>query len=1136
MPAKAGTLETIARQIGLALQPLQQRLASNQAIELFAELGLQFPPQVLQPGLVSALNAGAAAAGKFPQTITQLSNAIDNDQAPLILSSGVQLVQEIGSTITAVEQIGTALNNISGSIPGMNAAEVSTFAQNLSSNLLGYLLITYLETAQREVLGVLNLLGAIDYIPNPGVAGDPAHPPFVTRKFQFSRLGDLFKKPNTLLQDLYQWGLPGFDGTALLPRLSTSLNLLGIANRLLPDPPLGLDSSLVSIQAGPGGLSATLNDTIPGGFDFTLPLGGVWSVHIVSTNDLTGGLQATIAPPASVTLHPAAALNANLASDLVAKGPDAAHPIIILGQTNGSRLQTDSFSFGMGVKIAWNAASHTAAAEPSILISVKGGKVVIDMSNADGFLATILSGINVEAGFDLAMSWLPDKGIRIAGGAQLEIDLPLHLSLGPFTLKTLYLVSGVGNNGIPIEISAGLDLALGPIQASVDRVGVTGLITFPNHGNLGPANLEIGFKPPSGVGLAIDAGIVVGGGYLYFDPVKGEYAGVAELAIADVVTVNAIGLITTKLPDGSSGFSLLLVLTTDFPAIQLGFGFTLNAVGGLLGLNRAAHLDVLRDGVRTGAVDHVMFPKNIIANAPRIISDLKTAFPPHEDMVLIGPMAKFGWGTPALMTLSLGIIVEIPPGNIAILGVVRLALPTQDEALILIQVAFIGILDFDEKLLSFDASLYDSRVLFLTLEGDMAVRLKWGDNAAFLLSVGGFHPAFHPPGGLHLPSSMKRLTVSILDYDWAKIKVDCYFAVTSNTVQFGAHLFLFFGVDAANITGRLGMDVLFQFSPFYFIAQISGSLSISVFGFDLLSISLSFSLEGPTPWRAKGTGALHILFFSISVSFDVSWGAKKDTSLPPVQVMPIFLAEVNKQANWKALPPPSTNLLVTLRKVDPSLLILHPFGSLTLSQRALPLDLTLDKVGSQKPEDVKRVDITSVASNGTAIPLSDDKQEFAVAQFQAMSDSDKLSRPSYQELKGGVIIGADDSVKSSRMTRRLINYTMTIIDKEPKQPLPKGQFYPSVSGLFHPFLSGSAAARSVLSYQVRTQLQPFADRLSVGQEGYAVTNTTDNKPLSAASSFSGEAMARDSMNSQLSTNPSLAGGIQVLPNSEVTVP
>src|SRR5262249_27917546 len=157
-------------------------------------------------------------------------------------------------------------------------------------------------------------------------------------------------------------------------------------------------------------------------------------------------------------------------------------------------------------------------------------------------------------------------------------------------------------------------------------------LSFPpgGHGALGPLDIDFKFKPPRGAGLSIDTGVVVGGGFLFFDPDKGEYGGVAELSIVDIVTVKAIGLITTKMPDGSDGFSLLLILPPASPPIQLGFGFTLNAVGGLLGLNRAVMLDVLRDGVRTGAVDSIMFPDNVIANAPRIISALKGVFPPQE--------------------------------------------------------------------------------------------------------------------------------------------------------------------------------------------------------------------------------------------------------------------------------------------------------------------------------------------------------------------------------------------------------------------------------------------------------------------------------------------------------------------------
>jgi hypothetical protein len=93
------------------------------------------------------------------------------------------------------------------------------------------------------------------------------------------------------------------------------------------------------------------------------------------------------------------------------------------------------------------------------------------------------------------------------------------------------------------------------------------------------------------------------------------------------LTLKTIGLINTRMPDGSKGFSLL-VITAEFASpIQLGFGFTLSGVGGLFGLNRTMLLQPLAEGVRTGAVNSVMFPTNVVENAPRIISDLRSFFP-----------------------------------------------------------------------------------------------------------------------------------------------------------------------------------------------------------------------------------------------------------------------------------------------------------------------------------------------------------------------------------------------------------------------------------------------------------------------------------------------------------------------------
>src|SRR4029079_6308787 len=128
------------------------------------------------------------------------------------------------------------------------------------------------------------------------------------------------------------------------------------------------------------------------------------------------------------------------------------------------------------------------------------------------------------------------------------------------------------------------------------------------------------------------------------------------------------------------GFSLLVILSVEFgTGLQLGLGFTLLAVGGLIGLNRTVNLQALIEGVRSGAINSVMFPKDIIANAPKIISDLRAFFPPREGTFLIGPMLKLGWGPPTLVSVALGVIVEIP-GNITILGVLKVAIPADDVA------------------------------------------------------------------------------------------------------------------------------------------------------------------------------------------------------------------------------------------------------------------------------------------------------------------------------------------------------------------------------------------------------------------------------------------------------------------------
>jgi hypothetical protein len=1140
MPGQAGTLETIARQIGLALQPLEQKLASGNVIQLFAELGLQFPPQLLQPNFVNAINAGATAAGALPNTLTQLSTAIDSDNEVGILQAGAQLVQEIGAVINALEQIGTELGNISGSLPGMNAAEVAAFAQNLGSNLLSYVLISYLENLQSGVVGIGNILGVLDYIPNPGVPGDPTHPPYVARKLQLSRLGDLFTKPDQLLKTLYQWGNPGFDGTALIPRLGTSLNLLGVFNKVVVGPPIGLDSAFLSVQTNPAsnppGITATLNTSVPGGIDLTLPLAGVWSVHILATGAISGGIQATVVPTANVTLHPLAALNAQLETDLLAKGPDSAHPIIIVGQTGGSRLQTDSFSFGLGLTVTWDSSTNSAVAEPLVRAEIKGGKVVIDMSNADGFLATVLSGVHVEAGFDLKVSWAPDTGVHIEGGAQLEIDLPLHLTLGPITLPTLYLVAGASSSGIPLEISAGLGLTLGPIQAAVDRVGIKGLLTFPDHGgNLGPADLSIAFKPPNGLGIAIDAGVVAGGGYILFNPDKGQYAGVLDVCLAEIVQVKIIGVLDTILPDGSHGFSFLLIITFDFPPIQLGFGFTLNGVGGLGGVNRTMNTDALHAGFRAHTLNSVLFPPDPIANAPQIISNIENFFPPAEGRYLFGPMLELGWGTPTLITLAVGVILEVPdPVRLALLGLIDAGLPSRDAALIELHIDVLGILDFGVKTLSIDGSLYDSRVLIFSLAGDLALRLSWGDNPNFLFSLGGFNPHFNTTG-LDVPN-MHRLTVSIGDGDNPRISANSYFAITSNSLQFGSNVEAYASAAGFTIHGYLGFDVLIIFSPFSFEFDFSAGFDVAFEGVSLLGLTVDGTFSGPRPWHLHGDASIHILFFTVSASLDLTWGDSTPAILPQKPVLPDLLPALQDPRNWSTALPDGTTQAVTLStpKPDDKTLRVHPIGTLSVRENVVPLDLPITRYGNATPSDGNYFSISDVQIDGQEETKQSFQDYFAAGQFLTLSDADKVSRPSFERYDAGVTIGSS-AILAGADSPRTVVYEERYID------VPNG--FSRLSRLF--------AMRADVHLALTRQGAGFASPLKntglfkygTGVSGAAVTTQDPSyvvahvEDLSVRSDITSAGktyfQVRAALDSYLTLHPEEENNLQILPLHEV---
>jgi hypothetical protein len=1144
MASTEDTIDAIVEEIGAAFAPLTDALDSPaRFVRFMARLGWR-------------VDALIAAVQDLAPLLAQ--NDESTEQAADGTGDSASSIGQLGQLFGAVRALGSMS---SAGLPA--TVDATAFKNEFPRQLIDFLLVEHLLERRPRIGRVLQLLGVIRLVPTPA-AGTRLE--YLRREVAWEDLANLLSDPTPIFTNAHHWGQSDFAGLGFL-RIVTSLGQayglpteLGTMEEAAQDAfSLGATVPLTpaekeaiarlqivqnkhldpAIEAGVGAVLLPEIASAKPGFAIVPYAQGTVSVEFGILEDvrafveaeasLTGGIGLSLRPDQVPKLElgflggPTAA-SAKLTAGIDVQRADA--PIVLLGQGGGSRLEARSLSVGGGVRVQ-------TGTTPKAFVEAraKALALVIQPSpgEADGFLAKILP-TNMRAEFDLTAGLESQRGFYFEGGGGLEIKLPVHIELGPIEIQGALIGIKPTAGAIAVDLAATLKVDVSVLKGVVENVGVRLMLTMPpGGGKLGPFDINLGFRPPNGVGLSIDAGVVKGGGYLYFDFDREEYAGALELTVADFLSLKAIGLVTTRMPDGTKGFSLLIIITAEFnPGFQLGYGFKLIGVGGLLGLNRTMVLEALALGVRTGAVNGILFPVDPVANAPRIISDLRTIFPPSLNRFLIGPMAKLGWGTPTLVSLELGIIIEIP-GNIAILGVLRLAIAGDDgDSILQLQVNFIGAIEFDKKRGWFFAALFDSRLLTITIEGEMGLLIAVGDEPNFVISNGGFHPLYPVPP-LPFPTP-KRLAFDIINTDFARIRAEAYFAITTNTVQFGARAQLYFGFSAFSVEGHFAFDALIQFSPPYLLVEVSAGATLKIGGVGVFSIDLALSLEGPTPWRARGHASLKILFINVTKEFDETFGQVVTVTLRPIAVVQLLLDELAKAATWRALPPPSSNLGVSLRTLGlpPETLVLHPLGTLEISQNAVPLGITLDKVGEQVPSDANRLAL--VVKGGDLVKRRDTTRSFAPAQFQKLSDAQKLSAPAFQDEVSGLELGvAGQELRTGRAVKRSLRYEVTTLDTRYRRFVRR--FSTLGRELFVHFIAGGSVSANARSKARRQELQPFGDGVVVEGEKYSVVFTDDNSPAVAAE-FSSATAANEWMRQAAANQPGLHGRLHVVPSSE----
>jgi hypothetical protein len=772
---------------------------------------------------------------------------------------------------------------------------------------------------------------------------------------------------------------------------------------------------------------------------------------------------------------------------------------LMLGSPAGTRMEVKQLT------LTCSATFQGMEGDFGFLLALADASLVLGPGDGDSFLKSILPEDGVRLDFDLGIGWSNRRGFHIEGGAGLEARLPVRREIGPtLSVDLIHLALLTGDQKIRGQAGMTFSVRLGPVRATVEGVGLEASLAFPPDGNLGVADLVTGFKPPTGIALAIDSDLVTGGGYLLFEPDKHRYAGALVLEIGEV-TVNAVGLLTTRLPDGRRGYSLLIAISAaGFTPIQLGLGFTLNGVGGLLGVNRTVQVEVLRAGLKNNTLDAVLFPDNPLARLPQLVHALEQVFPSADGRYLFGPAAIIGWGTPTLLTLELALVLELPaPVRLVVLGRLQALLPRKEAPVVRLNMDALGVVDFTRGEASLDAVLYDSRLMDYALSGEMALRLRWESEPGFVLAVGGLNPRFNAPAALDLPK-LARITIDFTRRDNPRLRLSAYLALTSNTLQLGALAELYVAVSKLSLQGALGFDVLIRLSPFGFVADLSGAVAVKWGDRTLLGVFLEASLAGPDPLVVNGKATVKVWIFSKSVDFDHTLGnADLPPPLPAADPLPDLVAALREPRNWSAQLPAGGHMLVALRQIpaESGVVLAHPLGQLTVTQNVVPLNLTIDRYGGAVPAGERRFGIDSVTLGSDPNPPRQTVRDwFAPGQFLDLSDTERLSRPSFEKLDAGLRIGGDEVAfggangRQELMAVAPVAYETALIDRR-GQAVAAGSYTPDPVRLAAAVALG-AVARKGVAHTGRTRYRGPAGGVTVAEAGLGVMSSQGSKETS----------------------------------------
>ena len=150
--------------------------------------------------------------------------------------------------------------------------------------------------------------------------------------------------------------------------------------------------------------------------------------------------------------------------------------------------------------------------ELRLRIGTTGLEVMLDTDGGDAFIRALLGREPHVVKTSAALIWSSKHGLTLEGSGALSLDVPVGRSVGGVEILLLSLAASASEARTSLSASITAAGRLGPVGVTVQGVGLELRLEADDGGALGGLDVDVGFKPPTGLGLAIDAGPVTGGG------------------------------------------------------------------------------------------------------------------------------------------------------------------------------------------------------------------------------------------------------------------------------------------------------------------------------------------------------------------------------------------------------------------------------------------------------------------------------------------------------------------------------------------------------------------------------------------------------------------------------------------------